>query len=311
MARENAALMGLCLCLSAGGLAVWPGVAHGTDARGGERRDTGRVFARLDRNRDGIIDFDEMRRARDRWVARVDTDRDGRISRAEFLSAPPRGEGGRVSPLHRARRAKVFARIDMNRDGYIDAAEREASLRRWFARRDLDGNGRLSFAEVEAARKRWLAWRGEEPVKPAQRGATGKTDRKRPRGIARFDRNADGAVSFAELSAARAGRMEAIDRDRDGRVSYDEFVNRGDDAARSGGAGSGRTSGRRARWRARLFVRIDRNRDGYITPEEHAHALRNWFARMDSDGDGLISAQEFAAARARWRARRRALREAE
>ncbi len=303
MARETAALMGLCLCLS---LAAWPGGAQATDATLGNRDDgglrgddgdTGHIFARLDRNRDGVIDFAEMRRARDGWVAQVDRDGDGRISRDEFLSAPPHGAGGRVSPLHRARRAKVFARIDMNRDGSIDAAEREASLKRWFARRDLNNDGRLSYEELRAARKRWLAWRGTERGQHAGRQGAPQGDAGRQRGIARYDRNADGAVSFAELRAARADRMEAIDRNRDGRVSYDEFVNR------SGDRGAGR---RRGHWRARLFVRIDRNRDGYITPDEHAQALRGWFARMDADRDGLISAQELAAARARWRARRRA-----
>jgi Ca2+-binding EF-hand superfamily protein len=300
MARETAALMGLCLCLS---LAAWPGGAQATDATGGHGGngggdgDTGHVFARLDRNRDGVIDFAEMRRARDGWVAQVDRNGDGRISRDEFLTAPPHGAGGRVSPLHRARRAKVFARIDMNRDGAIDAAEREASLKRWFARRDLNNDGRLSYEELRAARKRWLAWRGTVPQRRAGRQSGPQGDARRRRGIARFDRNADGVISFAELRAARADRMEAIDRNRDGRVSYDEFVNR------AGDKGAGR---RRGHWRARLFVRIDRNRDGYITPDEHARALRGWFARLDGNGDGLISAQEMETARARWRARRRA-----
>lgn len=297
MAREIAALMGLCLCLP---LATWPGGARATDATPGHRGDdgdTGHVFARLDRNRDGMIDLAEMRRARDGWVAQVDRNGDGRISRDEFLAAPPHGRNGRVSPMLRARRAKVFARIDMNRDGVIDAAEREASLKRWFARRDLNTDGRLSYEELRAARKRWLAWRGTAPQRRAGRQGAPQGDASRQRGIARFDRNADGVISFAELRAARADRMEAIDRNRDGRVSYDEFVNR------AGDKGAGR---RRGHWRARLFVRIDRNRDGYITPDEHARALRSWFARLDGDGDGLISAQELAAARARWRARRRA-----
>jgi Ca2+-binding EF-hand superfamily protein len=304
MARENAALMGLCVCLaawaaapSAAGAAGAGNDGHGNQAVDGDGG-AGRVFARLDRNHDGVIDFAEMRHARDRWVAKVDLDHDGRISRAEFLEAPPRGARGRISPLQRARRAKVFARIDMNGDGYIDAAEREASLKRWFARRDLDGDGRLSFSEIEAARKRWLAWRGPGPERrQAERGGGGHVPRGgRRRGIARFDRNGDGAISFAELSAARAGRMEAMDRNRDGRVSYDEFVN-----SAPGGA-----NGRAGRWRARLFARIDRNHDGYITPDEHAAALRGWFARMDTDGDGLISPKEMETARARWRARREA-----
>jgi Ca2+-binding EF-hand superfamily protein len=307
MARETAASMGLRLCLAMGAMVLWSNGAQATDANAGDGG-AGQTFARLDRNRDGMVDFAEMRRARDGWVDLVDRNGDGRISRDEFLTAPPHGPDGRVGALHRARRAKVFARIDMNGDGHIDQAEREASLKRWFARRDLNGDGRLSYEELRAARKRWQAWRGEEPIKRAQRGGTGQTARKhppkRPRGIARFDRNADGAVSFAELSVARAGRMEAIDRNRDGRVSFDEFVNRGDDSA-------GGPQSRRRSWRARLFVRIDRNRDGYITPDEHARALRRWFERMDTDRDGLISAEEMATARARWRARRRALREAD
>jgi len=309
MARETAASRGLRLCAALACLAVLPGAAGARDGNDGQGNEglggdggAGQVFARLDRNRDGVIDFAEMRRARDHWVALVDTDGDGRISRMEFLTAPPRGADGRVPAVIRARREKVFARIDMNGDGYIDAAEREASLKRWFARRDLDGDGRLSYSEIEAARKRWLAWRGTGPAPKQQaRGIdTQAKPQQKPgqrRGIARYDRNADGAVSFAELSAARAGRMEAMDRNRDGRVSYDEFVN----------SAPGGPKGRAGRWRARLFARIDKNRDGYITPDEHAAAMRGWFTRMDTNGDGLISPQEMETARARWRARRRAM----
>jgi len=301
MARAYAALLGLSLCL-----AGWPMLAGGANAastpgaRGGDR-----FFERLDLDGNGAVSFDEMRVARDRWVVAVDANRDGRISRAEFLSAPPRGRNGQVSPLHRTRRARIFKRIDMNGDGFIDVMERKASLKRWFARRDTDGDGRLSLAELRAARARWQAWRGTGPGERAggrgraKRGSWGGGRRggAQSPGFRRFDRNADGAVSFAELSAARATRMRAIDRNRDGKVSYDEFVR----------AAPGGSKGRRGRWRARLFPRIDRNRDGYITPNEHAAALRGWFARMDADGDGMITEGEITAARARRRARRRSL----
>lgn len=45
-------------------------------------------------------------------VSKVDTDRDGRISQAEFVTAHPD-------------KADQFARIDVNQDGFIDAAERK------------------------------------------------------------------------------------------------------------------------------------------------------------------------------------------
>jgi len=306
MARAYAALLGVSLWL-----AGWPILAGGASTANAAAAGDGgqRFFDRLDLDGNGVVSFDEMRVARDRWVAAVDANRDGRISRAEFLSAPPRGRNDRVSPLHHTRRARIFKRIDMNGDGFIDVMEREASLKRWFARRDTDADGRLSLAELRAARARWQAWRGTGPHPGPRARAGGREGAKRDgwggerrggapsQGFRRFDRNADGAVSFAELSAARATRMHAIDRNRDGRVSYDEFVR-----AAPGGA-----DGRRGRRRARLFPRIDRNRDGYITPEEHALALRGWFARMDTDGDGLVTEAEITAARARRRARRRSL----
>ena len=40
------------------------------------------TFAQMDRNADGFLDGDELRRARD--VARLDADGDGRVSQVEF-----------------------------------------------------------------------------------------------------------------------------------------------------------------------------------------------------------------------------------
>ena len=131
MARAYAALLGISLCLTGWTMAI--GAAGAAGARDGSPR----FFERLDLDGNAVVSFDEMRVARDRWVAVVDANRDGRISRAEFLSAPPRGRNGRVSQLYRTRRDRIFKRIDMNGDGHIDVAEREASLKRWFARRTL------------------------------------------------------------------------------------------------------------------------------------------------------------------------------
>ena len=106
----------------------------------------------LDKNKDGKLSREEL----PRWHARggdghrgmgrnhrghrfkmmMDSDKDGRISAAE----------------HRA----FFERMDVNKDGYIDQADRQARAKQrrdeWFARADTDKDGKLSPAELEAAR---------------------------------------------------------------------------------------------------------------------------------------------------------------
>jgi len=112
-------------------------------------------FDEMDRNKDGKLSREEM----PRWHARggdghrgmarhhrghrgdgfqrmMDTDRDGRISAAE----------------HQA----FFARMDVNKDGFIDQADRDERARQrreeWFRNADTDKDGKLSPAELEAAR---------------------------------------------------------------------------------------------------------------------------------------------------------------
>ena len=109
----------------------------------------------MDKNKDGKLSREEL----PRWHARggdghrgmgrnhrghrgdgfkmmMDSDKDGRISAAE----------------HRA----FFERMDVNKDGYIDQADRQARAKQrrdeWFARADTDKDGKLSPAELEAAR---------------------------------------------------------------------------------------------------------------------------------------------------------------
>lgn len=112
-------------------------------------------FDALDANKDGKLSREEL----PRWHARggdghrgmgrnhrghrgdgfrmmMDSDKDGRISAAE----------------HRA----FFEKMDVNKDGYIDQADREAAAKQrrdeWFANADANKDGKLSQAELEAAR---------------------------------------------------------------------------------------------------------------------------------------------------------------
>ena len=70
----------------------------------------------------------------------LDTDGDGRISRAEMQA----GKSGMD---------QRFAQMDVNKDGYIDKADRQARMAQrraeCFGKADADKNGQLSRAEFD------------------------------------------------------------------------------------------------------------------------------------------------------------------
>lgn len=138
--------------------------------------------SRLDANNDGQIDRQEAA-AQPRLAQRfdeLDKNKDGKLSREE-MPAPRHGGrhhgGGRHGGMHGARDGGFmhgmdtnndgrisaaeyqanFARLDVNKDGFIDQADRQARAEQrraeWFAKADTDKDGKLSAAELEAARK--------------------------------------------------------------------------------------------------------------------------------------------------------------
>lgn len=138
--------------------------------------------SRLDANNDGQIDRQEAA-AQPRLAQRfdeLDKNKDGKLSREE-MPAPRHGGrhhgGGRHGGMHGARDGGFmhgmdtnndgrisaaeyqanFARLDVNKDGFIDQADRQARAEQrraeWSAKADTDKDGKLSAAELEAARR--------------------------------------------------------------------------------------------------------------------------------------------------------------
>ncbi|GEM_PF-3500945 len=130
----------------------------------------------------------------------------------------------------------AFERLDVNKDGTIDAADREARVeqvaRTRFDAADADGDGAISYDEFAALREvrkdrrtdrratrvERQAARGEGLRGPAARG-----DRRGPgRGIARAMIGQDGSVSKADFIGDALSRFDAADADSDGVVTVEE-----------------------------------------------------------------------------------------
>ncbi|TNE86593.1 MAG: EF-hand domain-containing protein [Deltaproteobacteria bacterium] len=126
----------------------------------------GLAFSLFDRDKDGVIDEHELRRALMQlgdpvdpdvvraYLGRVDHDRSGVLSRAQFielLGLPP--------PDPEVLRA--FRALDLDGDGYVQAdelaamfaavgIEDEAAMRDLVAELDVDGDGRVDLGEFLA-----------------------------------------------------------------------------------------------------------------------------------------------------------------
>jgi hypothetical protein len=93
-------------------------------------------------------------------------------------------------------------------------------------------------------------------------------------------------VDLAQFQSAARTRLLQADANGDGRIAEAEWTARRQ-AARTEAKGDP----------ARMFDRIDANRDGALDSAELDALLVRRFARMDADKDGLLTADERRAVR--------------
>lgn len=113
------------------------------------------------------------------------------------------------------RTQKAFERMDANKDGKIDTADREARRKQMFDRVDADGDGAISFTE-------YTARRDGRPDARAEKQPRGPRFHGRRSGAHAADVDSDGAVTQAEFAAAALARFDRADADKDGTISRDE-----------------------------------------------------------------------------------------
>jgi len=90
-----------------------------------------------------LTDFQTAGRTR---LTQADANGDGRIAKAEWTARPR--ANAKADP------ARMFDRLDANRDGALDQGEFDTLLARRFARMDANGDGTLTPEERRAARGR-------------------------------------------------------------------------------------------------------------------------------------------------------------
>jgi Ca2+-binding EF-hand superfamily protein len=135
----------------------------------------GRLFEKMDANKDGKVTKAEADTARNAWFAKVDTNKDGFITKAEAdkFRADRRGaKGKKADGKHRGKhRGHMFERLDTNKDGKISKAEASAKAARMFTMLDTNKDGVITRAEAQNARKTWKGKKGHKSGK-GKRGAS-------------------------------------------------------------------------------------------------------------------------------------------
>ncbi len=155
--------------------------------------------------------------------------------------AAPGADGNAVQTRAdaQARATQMFAKMDANKDGKLDATDRAAQRAerqaKRFASLDADGNGSISKAEWDkhgADRAAKRAERGEKRAEAGEagegkrhhgmRGGHGKRSGHHGMMMGKADTDGDKAISQAEFQTAALARFDAADANKDGQVTAEE-----------------------------------------------------------------------------------------
>lgn len=130
-----------------------------------------------------------------------------------------------------AHATEKFAKLDVNKDGKLDASDRAAKRAemqtQMFERLDANKDGSISKAEWDQHSADRTAKRGEKRA-DAGEGKRGKRGHHGGRGghgdmmMARADTDGNKVISQAEFQAAALARFDAADANKDGKVTPEE-----------------------------------------------------------------------------------------
>lgn len=173
----------------------------------------------------------------------------GGIAYAQMPESPERskmdanGDGVITRAESQAAAEALFTRLDVNKDGKLDKADREAHMAemktKMFAKLDANGDGSISRTEFMAAGPMGHHGGPDGPPPPGddmagmdhgkpggKRGGRGHGGKHGGMGMMMMakmaDTNNDGAVSKAEFMAAAAKHFDEADANKDGKITKEE-----------------------------------------------------------------------------------------
>jgi len=215
-------------------------------------------LSQFDTNHDGKVTHDELNRAiAVRFLAA--THGAPAMSQDQFVSLRTGDAPQRI--------AQAFRRLDWNGDGKLSFDEYAGPERARFEALDRDGKGAESCAQDAVQNASY---------RPA-------TSRRSSFGRARFcaanDLNHDGMVSHAEFDSVEAKRFASA-ASGSKTMTLAQFI--------------AETLARYRQSDTRIFMYLDRDRDGRLSLAEYAASDEKLFARLDRNGDGVVTRDEMA-----------------
>lgn len=143
--------------------------------------------------------------------------------------ADPLGDKSVTKAEFLAKHGEMFAQLDANKDGKIDAADRAAHMDQRFDDADTDRNGSLSRAEFAAAHAKMGPGAGEKRAERRREGGAraghhgmGKGGGMGMHMIRMADTNKDGTVTRDEFMAGAAQHFDKMDANKDGTLTAAE-----------------------------------------------------------------------------------------
>lgn len=142
------------------------------------------------------------------------------IAQAPAPMAGPMGDKTVTRAEAQTKAADMFARMDTNKDGKLDDADRAAHRTQMFDRMDANKDGSVSRNEFAAAHQRKA---GDGQPREGRMGKHGGHHMGGGKMMTRMaDANKDGVVSKDEFLAAHAKMFDHADANKDGKVTPEE-----------------------------------------------------------------------------------------
>lgn len=147
------------------------------------------------------------------------------LAGAAYAAAPqgggdPLGDKTVTKAEFIAKHGEMFDKMDTNRDGKLDAADRAAHMAQRFDGADADKNGSLSRDEFAAAHARGP--KGDGAAQDGKRMRHGGGHGMGMKMLGMVDTNKDGSVTRAEFLTGAGQHFDMMDANKDGSLSAAE-----------------------------------------------------------------------------------------